>query len=42
MTWVGERGDKRSVKNPPSTWQGGGDYQMVSRLDLDKEEMDIL
>ena len=24
--WLGERKDKRSVKNRPSTWQGGADY----------------
>ena len=23
---LGERGDKRSMTNRPSTWQGGGDY----------------
>ena len=38
--WLVERGDKRSLKNHPSTWQGGGDYQTVSRLDLAEEEMD--
>ena len=35
-----ERGEKRSLKNRPSIWQGGGDYQTVSRLDLAEEEMD--
>ena len=23
--WLGERGDKRSMKNHPSTWHGGED-----------------
>ena len=29
--WLGERVDKRSMKNRPSTWQGGEDYWGVSR-----------
>ena len=40
--WFGERGDKRSMKNCPSTWQGREDYQAVSMLYLVEEEMDRL
>ena len=32
--WLGERGDKKSIKNRPSTWQGGEYYQVVSKLYL--------
>ena len=27
------------MKNRPSTWEGGGDYQTVSRLDIAEEKM---
>ena len=37
--WLGERGDKRSMKNHPSTLQGKEDYQAVSKLYLAEEEM---
>ena len=40
--WLGERGDKRSVKNPPSIWQDQEDYQAVSKLYLAEKEMDRL
>ena len=40
--WLGERGDKRSMKNRPSTWQGGEDYQAVNKLYLAEKEMDRL
>ena len=40
--WSGERVDKRSLKNHPSTWQGGEDYQMVSKLYLAEKEMNRL
>ena len=39
---LGERGDKRSMKNCPSTWQGGEDYQVDSKLYLAEEEMNRL
>ena len=40
--WFGERGDKRSMKNCPSTWQGREDYQAVSKPYLAEEEMDTI
>ena len=40
--WLVKREDKRSMKNRPSTWQGGEDYRMVSKLYLAEEEMDSL
>ena len=38
-SWLGERGDKRTIKNRPSTWQGGEDYLAVSKLYLAEEEI---
>ena len=40
--WLGEWGDNRSMKNRPSTWQGGEDYQALSKLYLVVEEMERL
>ena len=40
--WFGERGDKRSIKNRLSSWQGGKDFQAVGKLYRAEEEMDRL
>ena len=40
--WLGQRGDKRSIKTRPSTSHGGEDYQAVSKLYPAEEEMERL
>ena len=40
--WLVEIGDKRSIKNRPSNWQGKESYQVVSKLYLAEKEMDRL
>ena len=40
--WLEGRVDKKSMKNRPSTWQGGEDYLAVSKLYLTEREMDRL
>ena len=42
MVFLEIRGDKRSMKNRPSTWPGGEEYQVVSKLHLADEERDRL
>ena len=40
--WLGEKVEKRSMKNCPSTWQGKEDYWTVSKLYITGREMDKL